>query len=154
MPKISAALLMVRRAPAGLEFLLVHPGGPLYTHRDEGHWSLPKGLVEPGEDLLSAAKREFIEETGLPLDPEALHPLGQVRLKSRKIVHAWAFLGDCDPTQIKSNLFELEWPRRSGQRQWFPEVDRGDFFDAAMARLKLHPAQVPFIDRAIAVFSS
>lgn len=143
--KVSAGLLMYRRHDGKLEVLLVHPGGPFFKNRDEGAWSIPKGLVVGDEDLLSAAIREFEEETGLhPRGPFlALRPIIQ---KSGKIVHAWAFEGDCDPARIRSNTFEIEWPPRSGKKQVFPEIDKAEFFDLPTARKKILPAQLPFLD--------
>src|SRR4029077_12852800 len=125
--KISAGLLMYRRKSNAFEFLLVHLGGPFWTKKDAGAWFLPKGEVNPGEDERSAAIREFTEETGFA-PSEKLIPLGTVKHKSGKIVHAWAFEGDCDPTAIRSNKFEMEWPPRSGKNQTFPEIDRAAFF--------------------------
>ena len=149
-PKVSAGLLMCRRAESGLEFLLVHPGGPFFSRKDDGAWTIPKGLVDPGETPLEAALREFTEETGFatPSD-DALVPLGEIRQKGGKRVSAWAFLGDCDPGTLKSETFEMEWPRGSGRMQTFPEVDRAEFFDADRARVKVLAAQAPFIDRAL-----
>ena len=146
MPKISAGLLMYRRPKTGLEVFLVHPGGPFFRNKDEGHWGIPKGLLEGDEDKLSAAIREFEEETGLKAQPPfyALTPV-QYR-SSRKWVHAWAFEGEWDPAQgIRSNTFELEWPPKSGQRQTFPEVDQAGWFDLAAAQRKIHPAQWPLV---------
>lgn len=146
---VSAGLVMVRRAGSAIELLLVHPGGPFFRNKDDGAWTIPKGLVNPGEDLLAAARREFEEETGVLVRTETFAPLGHVRQKGGKIVHAWAFAGDCDPAAIRSNTYELEWPPRSGRRKAFPEVDRGAFFDPDTARRKLLPAQSPFVDRAL-----
>lgn len=149
MPKNSAGLLMYRDEivdRALFEVLLVHPGGPFWRNKDDGAWTIPKGEVETGEELLAAAIREFNEETGLA----AIEPflaLGQVKHKSGKVVHAWAFRGDCDPTQIKSNTFEIEWPPKSGHRQEFPEIDRADFFDLSAARGKILAAEQPLLDR-------
>jgi predicted NUDIX family NTP pyrophosphohydrolase len=149
MPKISAGLLMYRRRPEGLQVLLVHPGGPLWKNRDEGVWTIPKGEIDPGEDLLSAARREFEEETGSkPTGPYA--PLSPITQKSGKIVHAWAVEGDMDTAAIKSNTFSMEWPRKSDKWKQFPEVDRGEFFDLKMARKKIKPAQTPFLDELMA----
>lgn len=149
-PKFSAGLLMCRRGESGIEFLLVHPGGPFFARKDDGAWTIPKGLVDPGETPLEAAMREFTEETGFAAPPDdALVPLGEIRQKGGKRVSAWAFLGDCDPKALKSETFEMEWPRGSGRMQTFPEVDRADFFDAERARVKVLAAQVPFIDRAL-----
>ena len=150
MPKVSAGLLMCRRAARGIEFLLVHPGGPFFARKDEGAWTIPQGLVDPGETPFEAALREFTEETGFAAPPaDALVTLGEVRQKGGKRVSAWAFLGDCNPMALKSETFEMEWPRGSGRMQTFPEVDRGEFFDADRARVKVLAAQVPFIDRAL-----
>lgn len=144
MPRTSAGLLMYHVRDGTLRVLLAHPGGPLFRNKDEGDWSIPKGEVEPGEDLLAAAKREFREETGVtPTGPFiALKPIKQ---KGGKIVHAWAFEGTCDPSEVVSNTFTMEWPPRSGQRADFPEIDRADFFDAAAAKRKIKAAQVALI---------
>jgi predicted NUDIX family NTP pyrophosphohydrolase len=145
----SAGILLFRRAGAAVEVLIVHPGGPLWARRDDGAWSIPKGEYEPGEEPLAAARREFEEETGGPApDGEAL-ALGEVQLKSGKRVIAWALEGDIDATAIRSNTFAMQWPPRSGQIQEFPEVDRGDWFAPAGARVKLNPAQVEFVDRLL-----
>lgn len=151
MAKTSAGLLMCRRGAADgvVEVLLVHPGGPFFARKDEGIWSLPKGLVDPGEDPLETAEREMREELGIAPEAERYVDLGEVRQKGGKVVRAWAFAGDCDPERIESNTFELEWPPRSGTKQRFPEVDRAAFFDPETARRKILPAQRPFIDRAL-----
>ena len=152
-PKISAGLLMCRHIDARLELLLVHPGGPYFARKDDGAWTIPKGLVDPDETPLAAALREFHEETGFPVPPEAaLVPLGEIRQKGGKRVWAWAFMGDCDPSALQSDSFEMEWPRGSGRMQSFPEVDRAEFFDADRARVKVLAAQVPFIDRVLDAF--
>jgi predicted NUDIX family NTP pyrophosphohydrolase len=145
MSKISAGLLMYRVRNGGIEVLLVHPGGPFFRHKDEGAWSIPKGEAVPNEDLLIAAQREFTEETGLkPAGPfTALTPVKQ---KGGKTVHAWVFEGDCDTTTIKSNLFALEWPPRSGRQTEFPEIDRAEFFGLDTARTKINAGQVALID--------
>jgi predicted NUDIX family NTP pyrophosphohydrolase len=145
----SAGILLFRRADAAVEVLIVHPGGPLWARRDDGAWSIPKGEYEPGEEPLEAALREFEEEIGVPPpDGEAL-ALGEIRLKSGKLVTAWALEGDIDATMIRSNTFAMQWPPRSGRLQEFPEVDRGDWFTPAGARVKLNPAQVEFVDRLV-----
>ena len=145
MPPLSAGLLLYRRRQGHLEVLLVHPGGPFNAGRDAGIWSIPKGLIEPGEDDLAAAVREFAEETGLrPEGP--FHPLPAARYPNGKAVLAWAVQGDCDPSAITSNTFEIEWPPRSGRRQSFPEVDRAAFFDIEEARRTILPAQEPLLD--------
>ena len=146
MAKISAGLLMYRVCNGELEVLLVHPGGPFWHHKDAGAWSLPKGEVERDEDLLLAAQREFQEEIGITPQGTFI-PLGSVTLKSGKIVHAWAFEGDCDPMVIKSNTILLEWPPKSGKLQRIPEVDQAAFWSVAQARTKVNPAQIAFLDR-------
>ena len=137
----------VRPEPsASPEVLLVHPGGPYWRNKDAAAWTIPKGEVNPGEELLAAAIREFTEETGFtPLSP--FDPLGEIKHKSGKIVHAWAFQGDCDPTQIRSNTFELEWPPKSGRTQEFPEIDRAEFYDLATARQKILLPEKALLDR-------
>jgi predicted NUDIX family NTP pyrophosphohydrolase/SHS2 domain-containing protein len=144
---VSAGLLMFRARNGALEVFLVHPGGPFFAHKDDGAWSIPKGLPEPGEDLLQTAMREFTEETGVRPAGDML-PLGSVRLKSGKTVHAWAFEGSWEPAQgIRSNEFEMEWPPHSGRRARFPEIDRAEFFPLPAARGKINAAQRPFIER-------
>ena len=145
MLKISSGLLMFRRRPTGLEVLLVHPGGPLWGHKDEGYWSIPKGEVEPGEDLLAAARREFQEETALKPDGPFV-ALQAVTTKSGKVIHAWAFEGDCDVAAVRSNTFTMEWPLHSGRQAEFPEIDRAEFFRVDEAKRKIGPGQVPLID--------
>jgi predicted NUDIX family NTP pyrophosphohydrolase len=145
MPKISAGLLMFRRRADGLQVLLVHPGGPLWTRKDDGYWTIPKGEIDPGEQLLAAAKREFEEETGTKASGPFI-PLSPITQKSGKIVHAWAVEGDIDTALIKSNLFSMEWPKKSGKWKQFPEIDRGEFFDLPTARRKIKAAQAPFLD--------
>jgi predicted NUDIX family NTP pyrophosphohydrolase len=143
---VSAGILLYRLAPGGPEVLLAHPGGPYYASQDAGIWGLPKGLADPGEDLLAAARREFAEETGLtPTGPYL--PLGEVTLRSGKVVHAWASQGDADPASLFSNTFTMEWPPASGKRQAFPEVDRCAWFDLPEARRRITPAQAALLDR-------
>ena len=145
-PKISAGILLYRVTDTDdLEVLLVHPGGPFYVKKDVGVWSVPKGQPEAGEDLLAAAYRELEEETGFCMDGPAIE-LGQVTQKSGKIVHAWAVKGDADPTQLRSNEFELEWPPKSGKTRSFPEVDRAEWFNVSEARKRINPAQEAFLD--------
>jgi predicted NUDIX family NTP pyrophosphohydrolase len=131
---------MYRIRDGKLQVLLAHPGGPFFKNRDEGAWTIPKGEGEPGEDLLETAKREFQEETGItPKGPfRALTPVKQ---KGGKIVHAWAFEGDCDPSAVVSNTFTMEWPPRSGRQMPFPEMDRADFFDVVAALRKIKAGQ-------------
>ncbi|MBP8132218.1 MAG: NUDIX domain-containing protein [Candidatus Hydrogenedentes bacterium] len=146
----SAGILLYRNTGSGLEVFLVHPGGPYYRGKDDGHWSIPKGEFEPGEDGVTAAKREFEEETGFPVSGEFLS-LGSVRQSSHKTVHAWAVAGDCDAAAAISNTFEMEWPPGSGERQAFPEVDRAAWFDIAAARRKIHPGQMELLERLCAL---
>jgi predicted NUDIX family NTP pyrophosphohydrolase len=153
MPATSAGLLLFRERPGGVEVLLVHPGGPFFARRDAGAWSIAKGEVEAGEDLLSAARRELHEETGFTAAGAAI-PLGTVRQKGGKIVHAWAVRGDADPEALRSNTFELEWPRGSGRRRAFPEVDRAAWFTLAEARQRMNPAQAPLLDRLVAALGA
>jgi predicted NUDIX family NTP pyrophosphohydrolase len=144
MPRTSSGLLLYRKSPT-LQVLLVHPGGPFWTHKDLGAWSIPKGEVQSDEDLLATAQREFTEELGFPPTPP-FHPLGQIRQKAGKIVHAWAFEGDCDPTQCKSNTYRIEWPPKSGKWASYPEVDRAEFFALPTAREKINAGQIPFLE--------
>ena len=145
MARPSAGLLMFRRCGDAPEVLLVHPGGPFWTKRDLGAWSIPKGEFAPDEDPLAAARREFEEETGIRPEGEFI-PLGSRRQPSGKVVHAWAFESDCDPTAIVSNTFVMEWPPGSGRRQAFPEVDRAGWFPLEAAKRKLVSGQVGFVD--------
>jgi predicted NUDIX family NTP pyrophosphohydrolase len=146
MPEISAGLIMFRRCEGRLEVLLVHPGGPFWKNKDEGAWSIPKGRVEASEDPLAAARREFQEETGVTPSGEFL-PLGSIKQKSGKIVHAWAFEGDCDPSRITSNTMKMEFPPRSGKWITIPEVDRAEFFAFEQAKLKINPAQFALVEK-------
>ena len=136
---------MYRMKDGKLQVLLAHPGGPLFKNKDDDSWTIPKGEVEPDEDLLETAKREFEEETGItPKGPfVALTPIKQ---KGGKIVHAWAFEGDCDPKAIVSNTFTMEWPPKSGRQMEFPEIDRAEFFDVAAAKRKIKGAQAALIE--------
>lgn len=145
MSRVSAGLLMYRLVGGEVQFLLVHPGGPYFRHKDEGAWSIPKGEREPDEDPLAAAIREFGEEVGFaPTGP--FLPLTPVRQKGGKTVHAWAFEGDCDPGAIVCNTFAIEWPPRSGRHEAFPEIDRAGFFGLEEAVRKINAGQVPLID--------
>ncbi len=145
MPKTSAGLLLYRLRSPGPEVLLVHLGGPFWARKDLGSWSIPKGEVSPGDDLLATARREFQEETGLePLGTP--FPLGQVKQPGGKVVHAWALEGDWEPSSLKSNTFTVEWPKGSGQTRSYPEVDRAAWFDLPEARRRILAAQVPLLD--------
>lgn len=148
MAKESAGLLMFRRRGDNIEVLLAHPGGPFFAKKDAGAWSIPKGELEPGEDPLATAKREFSEETGLPQPTDVL-PLASIKHKGGKIVHAWAFEGDCEPSLTVSNTFTMEWPRGSGKQVEFPEIDRAEFFDVETAKQKINQAQVRMIDELV-----
>jgi predicted NUDIX family NTP pyrophosphohydrolase len=146
LPPLSAGLLLYRTRDGTREVLLAHRGGPFWARRDDGAWSIPKGEVDEGEDPYAAARREFAEELGaVPPDSEPL-PLGEVRLKSRKRVVAWALEGDFEPSQLVSMMFEMEWPPRSGRTETYPEVDRAAWFDLETARVKLNAGQVPLLD--------
>ena len=144
MPAISAGLLLYRRRETGPEVFLVHPGGPYWARKDGGAWSVPKGLVAPGEAELACARREFREETGVRLEG-AMIPLGPFKQPSGKIIEAWALEGDCDPATIRSNEFEMEWPPRSGRKAKFPEVDRAGWFEPELALVKANKGQLPII---------
>jgi predicted NUDIX family NTP pyrophosphohydrolase len=148
MPKRSAGMLMYRRAGARLEVLLVHPGGPVWAKRDLGAWSLPKGEYAAGEEPLAVAMREFEEETGARPSGDFL-PLGESVQPGRKIVTAWAVEGDFDVGALKSNLFEMEWPPKSGRKTSFPEVDRAEWFSIEDARKKILRGQGAFLDRLL-----
>jgi predicted NUDIX family NTP pyrophosphohydrolase len=145
MSKLSAGLLMYRMRGGRLEVLLVHPGGPFWAKKDLGAWSIPKGLVFPGEDPLSAARREFREETGFEAGGRFIG-LGSIRQPGGKTISAWAFEGDLDAAQIESNKFSIEWPPRSGKTQQFPEVDRAEWFDIEEAAIRIVRGQAGFLD--------
>jgi len=148
MAKQAAGLLVYRNSGDELEVFLVHPGGPFYSKKDDGVWSIPKGLFEADEDPLSAARREFEEETGQKIagDFFKLKPITQ---KGGKIVIAWALEGEVDAENVVSNTFELEWPPKSGKKQEFPEVDRGAWFDVNTAKQKINPAQAALVDELV-----
>ena len=146
--KHSAGLLMYRRSASGaLQVLLAHPGGPFWRNKDEGAWTLPKGEYEGDEEPLAAARREFAEELGLPAPAGRALDLGTIKQAGGKVVQAWALEGDLDTDAVRSNSFELEWPRGSGTVQSFPEVDRAAWFDLRSARVKLVKGQVGFLER-------
>jgi predicted NUDIX family NTP pyrophosphohydrolase len=146
MPKRSAGLLMYRRRNRQLEVFLVHPGGPFWAKKDLGAWSISKGEYVEGEPPLEAARREFEEETGFAADGDFLE-LGAVQQAGGKVVMAWAFEGDCDPSKLISNRCEIEWPPRSGRKIEILEVDRGDWFSIAEARERILKSQAPLLDR-------
>jgi predicted NUDIX family NTP pyrophosphohydrolase len=141
---------MYRRVRGVLQLLLVHPGGPFWAKKDAGAWSVPKGEYGPGEDALTAARREFAEELGIAAQGEC-RPLGEVRQRSGKVVTAFALEGDLDVAAIKPGTFEMEWPPKSGRRQHFPEVDRAAWFPVDEARAKILPSQAELIDRLLAI---
>lgn len=143
--KTSAGILVYRGQVSDLEVFLVHPGGPFWEKKDDGAWSIPKGEFEPDEDPLTAAKREFHEETSFEVvEPFLL--LTPIKQPSGKMIHAWAVSGDFDPTLVKSNLFAMEWPPRSGVQKEFPEVDRAQWFKLPEATAKLLKGQRPFLE--------
>ncbi len=148
MPLHSAGLLLYRIRGERLELFLAHPGGPFWAGKDDGVWTIPKGLIDPDEDPPAAARREFAEETGHRL-PGELVPLGELKQKGNKIVHAWAIAGDVDADNITSNTFPAQWPPGSGKWQHFPEVDRAGWFSVDEARHKILPGQAGFIDRLL-----
>lgn len=149
--RTSAGIVLFRRTPSGIQILIGHPGGPFWTGRDAGHWTVPKGEADDGEvddrDLLRVARREFREETGHDAPEGDALALGWIRQKSGKRVHAWAIEGDLDPATARSNTFDLEWPPRSGRTIQVPELDRVAWVTPADARRMLKEAQVPFVDR-------
>jgi predicted NUDIX family NTP pyrophosphohydrolase len=144
--RVSAGLLIFRRNNI-IQVLLAHPGGPFFARKDDGVWTIPKGEAGPGEDLLTRARIEVEEEIGIKPSGNWI-PLGSIKQKGGKTVHAWAVEGDLpEQFELKSNLFEMEWPPRSGKLKEFPEIDRAEFFPEEIARLKINPAQIPFLDR-------
>jgi predicted NUDIX family NTP pyrophosphohydrolase len=152
-PEISAGVVVYRRRGGEIEFLLAHPGGPFWRNKDAAAWSIPKGLAEPGEDLAAAAAREFEEELGQPVAP-LLQPLTPCRQPGGKVVHAWLAEADLDVSVVRSNVFEMEWPPRSGRRRRFPEVDRAAYFPAAVALQKAHKGLRPILQEALARLAS
>jgi predicted NUDIX family NTP pyrophosphohydrolase len=146
-------LLLFRRRAGAVEVFLAHPGGPFWSRRDAGAWTIPKGVIEADEEPLATALREFEEETGIrPVGP--FLPLGSVRQKGGKRIDAWAWEGDADASAILSNTCEIEWPRGSGQRLAVPEVDRCGWFDVATARRKMNPAQTELLDRLVGLVAA
>ncbi len=147
MPAKTSAGILLYRWRDTVEVLLVHPGGPFWARKDEGAWFIVKGEVEPDEDLLAAAEREFGEELGLALPAGERIPLGSLKNKSGKLIHAWAVEGDLDVSGIRSNTCQIEWPPRSGKRIEIPEVDRAEFFSIEQALGKMSPAEQEFLRR-------
>jgi len=150
---ISAGILLFRIGNRA-EVLLVHPGGPYFKNKDEGSWSVPKGLVEEGEVLQDAARREFEEELGLPLTAQRLWPLDPIKQKSGKMVYAWAAEGDLNTTLVKSNVFKMEYPYKSGKWIAVPEIDRAEWLDLSTARRKINAAQATFIDQLMTILKN
>lgn len=151
MPAVSAGLLLHRRRGLDTEVFLIHPGGPFFVKKDEGVWSVAKGLVGPNEDELACARREFSEETGFDAPVTGREQdLGTFRQPSGKRLHVWAIEGDCDPAELSSNTFEMEWPPRSGRRQQFPEADRGGWFDRPQALRKITAGQRAILEKFFA----
>jgi predicted NUDIX family NTP pyrophosphohydrolase len=146
--KQSAGILLYKTEKGIVKVLLAHPGGPFWAKKDEGAWSIPKGEFDENEDALSAAKREFFEETGFEITGEC-KPLNPIKQKSGKTVYAWAAEGDLDPLQIVSNTFEMEWPPRSGKMKAFPEIDKAEWFTVEEAKKKILPAQVSLLEELI-----
>ncbi len=145
--RTSAGIVLWRSRQGRLEVLLAHQGGPFWAKKDLGHWTIPKGEAEPGEELVAVARREFAEETGTKVPDGPLVELGEIRQKSGKLVLGWAAEGDLDPSTAVSNTFDLEWPPHSGIVRSFPEIDRVEWFELGEARRRLKAAQVPFLDR-------
>ena len=145
--RTSAGILLWRTREGRLEVLLAHQGGPFWAKKDLGHWTIPKGEVESGEEFQAVARREFAEETGHDVPDQPLVELGEITQKSGKLVLAWAVEGDLDPSTAVSNTYEMEWPPKSGIVRAFPEIDRVEWFGLDEARRKLKAAQVPFLDR-------
>ena len=154
MSKKSAGILLVRETAGDLQVLLVHPGGPFWAKKDDASWSIPKGEFTDGEDPLSAAKREFEEEMGCAAPTGDLEPLEPVRQPSGKLVFAWALRSDFDASGIRSNVFSMEWPPKSGVQREFPEVDRAAWFELETARRKILKGQAAFLDQLIRRFPS
>ena len=151
MPQRSAGIFLYRRrGRSAIEVLLVHPGGPFWSTKDEGAWSIPKGIYEPDEDPLAAARREFAEETGSQVQGDAL-ALGSFRQSSAKTIDVWAVEGEFDPDSLKSNTFSIEWPPRSGRRREIPEVDRAEWFAPEDAVRKLLKGQRPVLDALLRI---
>jgi predicted NUDIX family NTP pyrophosphohydrolase len=154
--KVSAGVVAYRIRDGRVEVLIAHPGGPFFSGKDAGHWTIPKGVPEPGEDHLTAARREFGEETGFPLTgftDSDFHDLGTVKQQGGKVVHAFACPAEVDPAALVSNTFRMEWPPRSGKQRDFPEVDEVRYVGLDEARMKLIGAQAGFIDRLAAILS-
>ena len=145
--RVSAGIVLFRYRDGVVEVLLAHPGGPFFERRDNGHWSIPKGEPNPDEPLEDTARREFIEEIGIPLADSPWLELGSITQKGGKVVHAWGVEGDLDPTHARSETFQMEWPPKSGVTRSFPEIDRVEWFLLDEARRRIKEAQIPLLDR-------
>jgi predicted NUDIX family NTP pyrophosphohydrolase len=151
MPNRSAGILAYRKYRQQLQVLLVHPGGPFYARKDAGVWSIPKGEYDESEDAFTVAKREFEEETGNRITATEFAFLGEVKLKSGKLIRAWGVETDFETCFIRSNTFEMEWPPKTGKMQHFPEVDKAEWFNIKTAEEKIHPAQLPLLHKLLHV---
>ncbi|MGH9931301.1 MAG: NUDIX domain-containing protein [Pyrinomonadaceae bacterium] len=149
--KQSAGLLLYRLSSGKLEVLLVHPGGPFWKNKDDGSWTIPKGEFDENEDPLTAAKREFEEETGTPAPSGEYIPLQPIKQRAGKMVHAWAIEAEFDSASLRSNTFSIEWPPKSGKQQEFPEIDRAAWMEPEMARRKILQAQVGLVEEVVRV---
>jgi predicted NUDIX family NTP pyrophosphohydrolase len=152
--KRSAGILVYRVRESLLDVLLVHPGGPFWAKKDEGAWFIPKGEIEADEAPLAAALREFTEELGMSPPPGDPLDLGSVKNKGGKLIQAWGLCGDLDLSSFRSNTFSLEWPPRSGKQRDFPEVDRARYFALEAARVKMHPAELPLVERLVQLLAA
>jgi predicted NUDIX family NTP pyrophosphohydrolase len=150
MAKVSSGILLFRKQSSSIEILLVHPGGPFFAKKDEGSWTIPKGELIDDEEPLSAAIREFEEETGYKPAGDFIE-LPAIKQKGGKIVQCWAVTGDLDPATITSNTFEMEWPPRSGKKKSFPEIDKAAWFSIDTARQKINERQIDFIDKLLEI---
>ncbi|HEY4479165.1 MAG TPA: NUDIX domain-containing protein [Candidatus Paceibacterota bacterium] len=146
MIKHSAGVLVYRKHNSVIEYFLVHPGGPYWSNKDKGIWGIPKGEIHDGEGMFETAQREFTEETGFTVEGN-FTPLGSVKKKDGKIIHGWAIEADLDASKLKSNTCTIEWPPRSGKHIEIPEIDRGEYFNFERARNKIHPAQIPLLEK-------
>lgn len=148
--KISSGILVYRKSKEELEFFLVRPGGPFYKASQDGIWCFPKGEIKEGENEIEAAKREFKEETGFSIKEE-IYPLGKFKLRKGKVISAYYCKKDLNPKELKSSLFEMEYPKKSGVKRSFPEIEEGNWFSFKEAKIKMHPKLLPFIEKLIEI---